>query len=227
MKSINSFVLASFLITSSFSFAQDNKFDIGIEGGPSLISLRGNVAINNQTTTAGFLGGVFCQYNFSKVFSLRTGLAYEQKGTSSPSFVNDNLGNVLGQVNVRSQFNYLTMPLLVRATFGQKIKYFVNAGPYYGYLINQKLETASTTFKRDFTDNTFFYNRADFGISTGLGISIPIKSRFALSAEIRHNLGLANISKLPVIGAGTINTNATNVLFGVTYKLGKRKDAAI
>jgi len=228
MKSIQSLLVACSLITAPLSiFAQNNKFDVGIEGGPSLISLRGNVALDNQTATVGFLGGVFCQYNISKMFSLRTGLAYEQKGTTSPTFVNDNLGNVLGQTDVRSQFNYLTMPILLRATTGQKIKYFINMGPYFGYLINQRIETVDSEFTRGFTNNTFFYQRQDVGISSGLGVIFPIKSKFAISVEARNNLGLVNISTTPVVGAGTIKTNATNFLFGITYKFSKRLDDAI
>ncbi|OFY87282.1 MAG: hypothetical protein A3F72_17445 [Bacteroidetes bacterium RIFCSPLOWO2_12_FULL_35_15] len=38
-----------------------------------------------------------------------------------------------------NHFDYLTVPILLRATFGKRIKYFANAGMFFGYLIKQTI----------------------------------------------------------------------------------------
>ena len=63
------------------------------------------------------------------------------------------------------------------------------------------------------------YKTIDMGITAGIGLAIPINDKFSLSAEIRNNLGLTNISKSSSV---TNKTNSTNLLIGVTYKFGKK-----
>ena len=71
MTNIKSLFLGLFLLTVlGTTYGQTNKFDIGIEGSPSLIFLRGNDIIDNlHKPTMGFSGGLFFQYNFKKIVS--------------------------------------------------------------------------------------------------------------------------------------------------------------
>ncbi|OFY87283.1 MAG: hypothetical protein A3F72_17450 [Bacteroidetes bacterium RIFCSPLOWO2_12_FULL_35_15] len=53
------------LLLAVIVFGQQNKIDIGIEGSPSLIFLRGNDIIKKYHKPAiGFSSGLFFQYNF-------------------------------------------------------------------------------------------------------------------------------------------------------------------
>lgn len=204
------------------AYGQTNKFDMGVEGGPSLIFLRGNEIIKQfHDPTIGFSGGLFFQYNIKKIISLRTNIAYERKGSALTSQATDINGNPLGEFTANTNFDYLTFPILVRATFGRKIQYFVNAGPYFGYLLKQSIVREGDNNPSTSSDNTSLNKRFDTGISMGLGLSVPINSNFALSFEMRNNLGLYNVSAVQVANNGTIKTNSTNFLFGLTYKLGQ------
>ena len=205
------------------TYGQTNKFDIGFEGSPSLIYLRGNDIIKQyHKPTIGFFGGLFFQYNFKKIVSLRTNIAFDRKGSVLTAQATDINGNPLGEVTTHTNFDYLTFPILVRATFGKKVRYFVNAGPYFGYLIKQTFVSKGDNIQTTTSDNTSLDKRFDTGISTGLGFSVPIKTKFAFSFEVRNNLGLYNVSAVPVANNGTIKTNSTNFLLGFTCKLGQR-----
>ncbi|MBC6995200.1 PorT family protein [Lewinella lacunae] len=153
---------------------------------------------------------------------MRTNVAFERKGSVLTSQTTDINGNPLGEITVNTNFNYLTLPILLRATFGKKFHYFINAGPYFGYLIKQNFVSQGDNFPVTTSDNTSLIKRFDTGISTGLGLSVPIKTAFAFSFEVRNNLGLYNVSAVPVANMGTIKTNSTNLLLGFTYKLGQR-----
>lgn len=43
----------------------------------------------------------------------------------------------------------------------------------------------------------------------------------SVSAEVRYDKGLSNISALPVVDDGSIRTNAVCLLLGWSYRLGK------
>jgi hypothetical protein len=224
MTNIKSLFFGLFLLTVlGTTYGQTNKFDVGVEGSPSLIFLRGNDIIDNlHKPTIGFSGGLFFQYNFKKVVSLRTNIAFERKGSVLSSQTTDINGNPLGEITTNTNFDYLTLPILVRATFGKKVQFFVNAGPYFGYLIKQTFVSKGDNIPTTTSDNTSLDKRFDTGISTGLGLSVPIKTKFAFSFEVRNNLGLYNVSAVPFANNGTIKTNSTNFLLGFTYKLGQR-----
>jgi hypothetical protein len=172
---------------------------------------------------AAFSGGFFFQYNLNKNFSLRMDPSYEQKGYKIKQQLTDSQGNPISKGKIRGNFDYITIPLLLRANIGNKINYFVNAGPYIGFLLSQNNIVQAPLFdgaKVTYT-NTSYYKTIDIGITAGIGLAIPIKDKFALSIEIRNNLGLTNINKNTNKDYG-IKTNSTNLLVGFAYKFGKK-----
>ncbi|MDQ3102155.1 MAG: PorT family protein [Bacteroidota bacterium] len=219
-----SFLLGILVLTTvDLIHGQANRFDIGIEGGPSRTFLQGNTLIDDlHEPTLGYSGGLFFQYSFRKVVSLRTKIAFERKGSVLHLPLVDIHGNLIDDVTTNANFNYLTIPLLLRATFGKKVQYFMNAGAYWGYLLKQTFVTKGSKLPETTSDNTALHKRSDMGISAGVGLALPIARDFLLSIEVRHNLGMYNISAVPVINDGVIRTNSTDLLLGFTYKFGQR-----
>ena len=103
------------------------------------------------------------------------------------------------------------------------MKFFINTGPFFSYLIKQTFVNQGTNIPRTVSDNTNNDKRFDMGITAGLGVAIPIKAKISLSCEIRNNLGLYNVSEVPVYNNGAIKTNSTNLLIGFAYKFGARQ----
>ena len=223
MRLIIYILLPLFLITSLYG--QENKINIGFEGSPSVIYLRGkDFAKDNHYPSIGFSGGLFFQYGFQKNLSIRTNISFERKGSLTDMTITDPNGFIIGQYAPPNYFDYLTIPILLRTTFGSRVKYFINAGSFCGFLIKQTIVykdiiEGNAKHTKSTSDNTSQYKRFDTGISVGFGIFIPIKKKFAISFEIRNNLGLLNVMKRPANNNNTIKTNSTNLLIGFTYKL--------
>ncbi|GAB4488509.1 MAG: hypothetical protein OHK0019_04980 [Saprospiraceae bacterium] len=221
MKGIALFFLVSLLPV--LTFAQAGKSALGIEGGPSLISLRGNPAndtINNPAI--GFAGGIFFQYPLQKIISIRANLVFERKGAvaSSEILVTDDDGNIKGvsKYKVHTNFDYLSTSVLLRATFGKKVRYFVNTGPYFGYLTMLTFSAKYSDFFPDTTvEDTNLVKRFDRGVVVGLGTSVIVKRKYSISCELRNNLGLYDLSKSPNSSEGSIKTNSTNLLLSFAY----------
>jgi len=210
------------------TFAQQPKFEMGLEAGAGITSLWGNEIVTKYNDpTLGFSLGAAFQYNFPKTLSLRTNLFFDRKGCISSGAFLDVTGNLVGNYTSYSRFDYFTMPILLRANFGKKTKFFFNLGSYFGYLKKSSFVyegpniNGRATF--DFTSN---YKRLDIGLSSGAGVSIPLAKAISLSFEIRNNLGLYNIGKPLPYSETSLNTHSTNLLIGFAYKFGTRNEVA-
>jgi hypothetical protein len=209
--------LSLLLSLTAISFAQTNKFDIGVDAGPGLIYMYGNDIITKYNQpSVGVSADISFQYNINKIFSLKTMLSYDLKGNQATVyFTNQNGVNTGEKGTIHSYLDYLTLPILAKATFGRKIRFFVNAGPYISALVK-----TSNNY-----NNVAYVNGSlkpiDSGIQAGLGLTVPIKQYFELSIEDRNSVGLLNISRQPVINNGTVKTFSSALLVGFNYKFGK------
>lgn len=224
------FTILSFLsigTTSSF-YAQNSMFDLGLEGGPNLSTMlikSSNPAFDfNPKPVIYGSGGFIFQYNFKNFLSLKSGLSYQRKGYQANNTIfTDAFGNVIGGGKTISRFDYLTFPVLVKASFGKKVSFFVNAGPYVGYLLTKTDRTKVGSEEHIYTTDlkNSGYNRWDFGIASGIGVAIPIRTYWVISVEARNYSGLMDITE-PTVTKWL--TNTTDLRIGIAYKLGFYKD---
>jgi hypothetical protein len=190
---------------------------VGYEKGLSLVSMRGNFVLDNfQKSKLSFTIGVFFQYNINANFALRSNISFERKGFASGP--HSGYDSVSGPITVKSfsRFDYLCLPVLARAYFGKKYRFFINAGPYVGYLVGQA-DVTKVNDEKFIQKHIVNFNKADLGLTGGAGVEIPLK-RYVLSFEIRDNFGLSNISQIPVANNGSIKTNALNLLIAAHKK---------
>ena len=186
-----------------------------MDAGPSLIYMYGNYIITKYNQPSiGTSADISFQYNINKIFSFRTILAYDLKGNQAIVNRVTTAGNSNGSETIHYYLNYLTLPLLAKASFGRTIKFFVNAGPYIAVLIRPNYN-----YSRDINGSL---KPIDSGIQAGVGFTIPIGHQFEFSFEDRNSVGLLNISRLPVISNGTIKTFSSAFLVGFNYKFDKK-----
>lgn len=215
-----SIVLAACLALFTGAASAQGKLEAGIQAGPGMTVLWGNEVIKGSHDVALSLpAGLFVQYNFSERFALRVDPGFERKGSLIKTKLMDPQGNISESVT-RVGFDYLVLPVLVRATFGQKQKFFVNAGPYVAFLLDYNHSSKrNVNLPPPALGDISYYKQTDFGVSLGVGTLIPLTEKLGLSVEVRNNLGLQNISNKPVVNDGTINTYSANLLVGAAYKL--------
>lgn len=205
----------------TLSPAQVSGFRIGIQAGPNVSMLRGNDLIKRfNSHHFGYSTGVSLDYYGKRHIGFRTGFYYENKGTTIRGTLTDTAGQALGSFSSRTTFDYFTMPLLLQFHFGRRIQMFVNGGGYVGYLSRVKqTNNALPTFLESNTSITGDFLPFDWGLSMAVGASLRVLNRCSLSLEVRDNLGLRNISRLPVYNNQSIKTNVLNVYLGLQYHL--------
>lgn len=213
-----------FLLLNIVILPAYGQLSLGIEASPSMIFLRGTDFIHqHHLPTLGFSGSLWGQYHISQHFYIKTGLGFERKGSFTNEEVYFHSGAPIPNANVFVNLNYLNIPLLFGATIGNKRRFYVNGGPFLGYLLKQTFVYRGETIPKTIEDNTHLHKKLDLGASLGLGFILPFKEKFAYSFEIRNNLGLRNVSKLPLFDNGTVKTNSTNLLIGFAYKINTSK----
>ncbi|MHB1279454.1 MAG: porin family protein [Bacteroidia bacterium] len=200
--------------------ASAQSCEAGFELGPGVATMRGNFWVESlNAPRIGFSGGVFIQRNMPGIISFRTALLFDRKGSSFTVPVTDDEGNSLGDMRTTFNHDFLTVPLLVRATFGQKVRFFVNTGPYFSYLLKQSIVSKGDQIKTMKQTDTDGYKRFDMGISAGIGLAVPLCSTMKLNVEVRNNLGLVDVSDRPIANNGMLKHNSANLLVGVSFLL--------
>lgn len=220
MNTLKSILIGLLIICTSVLYGQTNKITLGLESGPSLRTLRGDNFFEIRDLTTSYSLGVSYQYNFSELLSLRTGISFERKGKKTSSIEYNWMYGSSSEVSYEVNIDYLTIPLLARFTFGDKFKYFVNAGPYIAdILIAKGTSTANYTFGDNSTVLTNHYRAIDLGFIAGFGMSYTIKDNFLVSLELRNNFGLLDINSPNYSYEVPTRTFSSILLVGVAYKL--------
>lgn len=202
-----------------------NKFKIGVNSGLTFSNFRGNdTPVTEQKYGFDFMAGLSLEYSLSEKLSLKTNLTYDRKTgivksnyNYRPSFDEP---SVFVIQKVRSNYNYLTMPVFIKYNFGKYNSYFINGGPFVGFLLSSKFvdKSKQTPSSLDFNEDTSDLNKkTDFGFSYGVGKLIPLDEKNDLVIELRQNLGLVNTSDVPVYNNGEIKTNSFNLIVGWSF----------
>lgn len=211
------------LLTAMPAMSQLPRFDAGLQAGPSFGWLRGNRAIDTTDPLWGAATGLTLQYDLSHLFGLRLGAGYQRKGMRSEVLFTDINANTVAIESVQGTLDYLMLPLMARASFGDRLRLSVGAGPYAGYLVRARQRYSGEGLDDVAVDNTGDLERWDMGVSASLGGSLSLAGNLWLNAEVRYDKGLANISALPVVDDGSIRTNAVCLLVGCSYRFGSAR----
>jgi hypothetical protein len=148
---------------------------------------------NNVDLYQGYLAGGFLEYQIGNKLSLQTELNYQKKGAKLTS---DLQGSV---TTVRRDFNYLTVPLLIKGTMhdshlGDNWDLTLFTGPYLGFLTSahSNTKTGNSSTSVDLANSA---EKTDWGVIFGGGVIYKLGNGGALVAELRYQMGLNTIDK--------------------------------
>jgi hypothetical protein len=220
----------SFLLISFLNYSQNSKIKFGIQAGLNYSNFRGYdipSGLNSyysENPAFAFLGGINFEYQIKEKLSLKLELNYERKSQKSKTgieIINNNpdpLPEMGNEFRTKKNQDYLVLPIMIKYSFSNKNSFFINGGPFIGYLLKSNSEEVwylNGSVKESQTiETTNSYNKTDFGLSIGLGKTIEINEKNSIVIEIRENLGLTNTSKNKVWGNGEAKTNSLNLIIG-------------
>lgn len=183
------FFTTLFIVTGIYSaaFAQTKsnvEFGANIGYNVSYVNESGYGDLNSPTV-GGVNLGVSADFKTSDRWSIKVKAIYDQKGWAD-GYLIDNQGETINNMNF--QLNYITVPVLATWHFGRTRNWYLNFGPYVGFLLSAN-ETATNT------DVKSAFNSTDAGIALGIGVKFPITNKLTLFIEDDGQAGVLNIFK--------------------------------
>ena len=163
-----------------------------------------------------FLIGASFEYYLNENLLLKTNLNYERKSFGDSFPFTDNRGMLIGQIKATTNFDYLTIPIMAKYEFGNSKKFFVNGGPFLGFLLREE-NKADVPSVGQITTIDLINKKIDVGLSFGIGTKIYINDKSNLNIELRENLGLLNISDNEVYEGGNLKTNSLNLILNWSF----------
>ncbi len=195
-------------VYSQSSDLPTNKISLGIIGGLNFADMH---FPNNQgpdaqeiTTLLGFGAGAVLDIRLSENLYAHIEPMYLQKGGKIEEG-NDPVNQPEGQIDIST----IEIPLLIKYTFGNRIKPYLVAGPTVGYNLKSEIEFDMTglIFKGNLDEVTATF---DFGLTFGGGVQVPFDFGI-IFLEGRYTYGLMNQRK-----SGTVTVSSTVIEFDLT-----------
>jgi len=194
-----------------------NEISLHVGAGPSW--LRGNRAIDYTDPLFGPAAEVGFHYAITPAFGLRIGAGYQTKGSRTQVLLINPLGEQVASGFVDQSLDYITIPVMARYGFGERIRFTAGGGFYAGLLTRARTVHAGQLRSpaQDIADDL---EPLDAGLCASLEFAFRLSDRLRITAETRYGKGLTNISALPLVDDGSIRTNAACLLIGLGYRLG-------
>ncbi|MBS1626468.1 MAG: PorT family protein [Bacteroidetes bacterium] len=148
-------------------------FHIGAKVGANANKINGQ-SFNNGFNLGYQLGG-FAEIDFSKTIGIQPEVLFSQSQTTTTNF-NSNL-----TPNSNADFNYLSIPILLRINTGKLVT--LHVGPQYSILVSN-----SKTFVQNGSDA---FKNGDFAMVAGLQLNLG-----SLRVYGRYNIGLSNLNDI-------------------------------
>jgi hypothetical protein len=228
-----------------------NDVNIGVHGGLSIPDIRGSQAdiySRNFTSREGPFYGLFLEKQVTPLFSLVAEVNFTSQGglrkglqpitMDLPPGLPVPPGTIL-YASFRNEtiLDYIEVPVMARFTFGHRLRFFLNAGPYVGVLVRAKaftkgssliyLDEAGTIPVIDtpvpFDAET---NVKDSLKSTNIGLAGGGGVRYALGPgdlilEAHFQLGLTTLQR-DIETSGKSQTGAIVVSLGYSLPLARK-----
>ncbi len=197
------------LLAATFHL-QAQKVSIGLKGGAQLANVKAPGVIEDLSFLPDFKSiatpnlGVVSEIELHPNFAIQPELSWTQKGFQVDENFDVNLFDVpipLG-VTAITKFNYLEMPLLAKAKFGN---FYLLAGPTFGYAFNGRLDTrAKLLVEVDLFDTKIDlddvdYQRWEVGGMAGAGVSVPVFNGGQIFFDARFSHGFTQPYDIPVV----------------------------
>ncbi|MET0759358.1 MAG: porin family protein [Flavobacterium sp.] len=173
---------------SSPTFAQQSKGDVefGFNVGYNSSAVSNSDGENTKAGN-GLNVGASADYYFSNRWSIKGKMIYDQKGWND-GFV-ESYQPTYSSYTTDFNLNYLTIPVMANWHFGSKRNWYLNFGPYAGFLLSAE-ETARGSEVKD------AFNSTDFGLAIGIGVKIPVTDKLKISLEYDDQTGFSDIFKI-------------------------------
>ncbi len=191
----------------TLAHAQQSKgveFGVGIGYSGASVSNSDNQSTKSKS---GFNAAVSVDNYFSDRWSLKVKAIYDQKGWANGFITVNDGGSSTTYQPVDFKLNYLTVPIMANWHFGKTRNWYLNFGPYVGFLLSANVTQFSQSVKPVFND-------VDGGLAYGIGVKLPVaeKTKFYIEFD-----GQGGVTNLFVKGASTTDIRSARGALNIGF----------
>lgn len=206
------------------AYSQESKIKYSFQGGVNYSRFRGSDFLNvgKDKFSLAYLFGASFEYKIKEKLALKVDVNYErkvQKTNNTLSYIFDPNDPIITAPDfvITGFSNYIAVPILIKYNFSNDKSFYLNGGPFLGFLLNSGIKTDLDIEGLDTSPaNTTKSNKIlDLGIAFGIGKEFKISDKNKIYIELRDNLGLVNTNKerSPYFN-NEIMTNSINLIVG-------------
>lgn len=181
-------LVTMFSLTTIYAQSDDATAQFGVKGGVNISNITGD-DIGDLDSRTSFNLGLFMEIPISERFSFQPEVLYSGQGFTAVSRDQDNVFDV--DDNVEYQLSYIQVPLMAKIYLVKGL--YAEAGPQFGFKVNEEIDTEPTADGGDTTINPDDSYIKGFDTNLALGAGYKFDNGFSLSARYTH--GLTNIFK--------------------------------
>ena len=208
------------LILILFSTAANAQFfAYGGKLGLNFPGFQDEKIASQRITTSLAVSGA---YYFNRSLIVQGELGFERKGNKYTNQFWDDQNELVADstYDVRTNLDYMVIPLYVKARLGQSKTLYLQAGGYYGYLLRSRytgMRLGEMVSKDNIIDGL---DRNDYGIVFGGGLETPIRrEELSLLLDLKYNYGLSDILNDPLVFGDSkpVKNRSFNMSIGLVY----------
>jgi len=192
----------------SASAQKTNQVEFGVNIGSNesyVIQNQSTYYANSSDAVYGFNVGFSAEYYFSNRWGLKGKIIYDQKGWGNGYIIGSDGSEIDG---VNFQLNYITVPVMANWHFGRNRNWYLNFGPYAGFLLSAKETNDNIDVKNAFSST-------DFGLALGIGLKIPISNNVKFFIEAEGQGGATNITADN--SGSTVQSERSSLNIGINF----------
>ncbi|MFD2145647.1 porin family protein [Mucilaginibacter antarcticus] len=174
------------------------EFGLGIGYGASYVTEGGS---GQTSKSIGVLNvAASLDHYFSDRWSLKAKVVYDKKGWGNGFITDLSTGKTV--TGVQYNYDYITVPVMANWHFGKTRNWYLNFGPYVGFLLSAEA--------KDFNLDVKPYSATtDAGLAVGIGVKIPLSEKLKFFVEYDGQSGFVNVIKSAAnssqMGRGSFN----------------------
>ncbi len=195
---MNKKILLTISIITFALAAQAQYFSYGAKLGLGFPGFQDERIASQRITPTFSITGAF---NPNRAILFQTELGYERKGNKFTNQYWDELGVLVedSTYDVKTNLDYVTIPLFIKLNLGRSNKFYFQAGGYYGYLLRARftgMKFGDLYSKDNIIDGLSVH---DYGIIIGGGLETPIRRELSLLLDMKYSYGLKDLNSNPQI----------------------------
>ncbi len=222
-------IILAAITLSSISLKAQIKYGAQLHGTLNTASFTAEVDTSPEKNWKfGYGGGLFAEIPVSSAFYLRTSINYLQKGAKVIEDFIIGEGSTATEES-RMNLSYIELPVLLMYNIGDNSnKWYMGAGPSFGYGISGKIEVFQTTHIGSQTQTEFYdakafkdiedggagFKRFDFGLNAVVGMHVLEKGMIQLG----YIHGLSNIANKDDFQGNKFNNRSIMLTLGYRFK---------